>query len=68
MKKINLNYNFIFHVPTSENNKNLINDYLQKSKIDNFVITTNEIQKIFYIKNSIFTISKSGTITLDFCK
>ena len=68
IKKINLNYNFIFHIPTSENNKNLINNYLQKSKIDNFVITTDEIEKNFYIKNSILTISKSGTITLDICK
>ena len=68
IKKINLNYNFIFHIPTSENNKNLINNYLQKSKIDNFIITTDEIEKNFYIKNSILTISKSGTITLDICK
>ena len=68
IKKINLNYNFIFHIPTSENNKNLINNYLQKSKIDNFVITNDEIEKNFYIKNSILTISKSGTITLDICK
>ena len=40
----------------------------QKSKIDNFVITTNEKEKNFYIKDSILTISKSGTITLDICK
>jgi lipid-A-disaccharide synthase len=68
IKKINLNNNFIFHIPTSENNKNFINDYLQKSKIDNFIITTNEKDKNFYIKDSILTISKSGTITLDICK
>ena len=68
IKKINLSYNFIFHIPTSENNKILINDYLQKSEIDNFVITTNENEKNFYIKDSILTISKSGTITLDICK
>ncbi len=40
----------------------------KKSKIDNFVITTNENEKNFYIKDSILTISKSGTITLDICK
>jgi lipid-A-disaccharide synthase len=68
IKKINLNNNFIFHIPTSENNKHLINDYLQKSKIDNFIITTNEKEKNFYIRDSILTISKSGTITLDICK
>jgi lipid-A-disaccharide synthase len=68
IKKINLNNNFIFHIPASENNKNFINNYLQKSKIDNFIITTNEKEKNFYIKDSILTISKSGTITLDICK
>jgi lipid-A-disaccharide synthase len=68
IKKINLNNNFIFHIPTSENNKNFVNDYLQKSKINNFIITTNEEEKNFYIKDSILTISKSGTITLDICK
>jgi lipid-A-disaccharide synthase len=68
IKKINLNNNFTFHIPTSENNKHLINDYLQMSKIDNFIITTNEKEKNFYIKDSILAISKSGTITLDICK
>jgi lipid-A-disaccharide synthase len=68
IKKINLKYNFIFHIPSSEINKNFINDYLKKSKIDNFIITTNEKEKNFYIKDSILTISKSGTITLDICK
>jgi lipid-A-disaccharide synthase len=68
IKKISLSNNFIFHIPTSENNKNFINDYLHKSKIDNFIITTNEKEKNFYIKDSILTISKSGTITLDICK
>ena len=68
IKKINLNSNYTFHIPTSENNKNLINDYLQKSKIDNFIITVNEKEKNYYIQDSILTISKSGTITLDICK
>ena len=68
IKKINLKNNFIFHIPSSEINKNFINDYLKKSKIDNFIITTNEKEKNFYIKDSILTISKSGTITLDICK
>jgi len=68
IKKINLNSNFTFHIPTSENNKNLINDYLQKSKIDNFIITVDEKEKNSYIQDSILTISKSGTITLDICK
>ncbi|MSP06623.1 MAG: lipid-A-disaccharide synthase [Candidatus Fonsibacter sp.] len=68
IKQINLNNNFIFHIPSSENNKDLITNYLHKSKIDNFIITTNETDKNFYIQDSILTISKSGTITLDICK
>ena len=68
IKKINMNNNFIFHIPSSENNKNFIKNYLQEYKIDNFIITTNEKDKNYYIQNSIFAISKSGTITLDICK
>jgi lipid-A-disaccharide synthase len=68
IKKINLSNNFIFHIPSSEVNKNFINDYLKKYKIDNFIITTSEKDKNYYIQNSILTISKSGTIILDVCK
>ena len=63
-----MNNNFIFHIPSSENNKNFIKNYLQEYKIDNYIITTNEKDKNYYIQNSIFAISKSGTITLDICK
>jgi lipid-A-disaccharide synthase len=68
IKKIKMNNNFIFHIPSSENNNNFIKNYLQEYKIDNFIITTNEKDKNYYIQNSIFAISKSGTITLDICK
>lgn len=68
IKKINLNNNFIFHIPTSENNKKLIIDYFKENEINNFIITTNENEKNLYIKDSILSISKSGTITLDICK
>jgi lipid-A-disaccharide synthase len=68
MKKINLILNFTFHIPSTENNKNLITNYLQESGISNFLITTNESDKNFYIQNSILSVSKSGTITLDICK
>jgi lipid-A-disaccharide synthase len=68
IKKINLHNKFIFHIPASENNVTLIKDYMQKSEIDNFIITTYEKDKNFYIQNSILTISKSGTIALDICK
>lgn len=68
IKKINRNQKFIFHIPTIENNRNLITNYLKKSKISNFIITTTESDKNFYIQNSILSVSKSGTITLDICK
>ena len=68
IKKINLDNKFIFHIPTTENNINFINNYLQKSKIDNYIITVNETEKNFYIQESILAISKSGTITIDICK
>ena len=68
IKKINLNSNFIFHIPTTENNKNIITNYLEKSGISNFIITTTESDKNFYIQNSILSVSKSGTIALDICK
>ena len=68
IKKIKINHNFIFHIPTIENKKNIINDILLRAGINNYLITTNEIDKDFYIKNSILSISKSGTITLDICK
>jgi lipid-A-disaccharide synthase len=68
IKKINLDNSFTFHIPTTENNKNLIYDYLKKSRIGNFIITTKEIDKNYYIQDSVLTISKSGTITFDICK
>jgi lipid-A-disaccharide synthase len=68
IKKINLNNNFIFHFPTNDFNQSIIIQILKKNKIDNFVISTTEKDKNFYMQNSILAISKSGTITLDVCK
>jgi lipid-A-disaccharide synthase len=68
IKKINLDNNFIFHIPSINNRKQLINDLLAVSGIKNYLITTSEEDKNLYIKNSILAVSKSGTITLDICK
>ena len=68
IKKTNLDSNFTFHIPSIDNKKQLINNLLVKSGIYNYVITTKEEDKNFYIKNSILAVSKSGTITLDICK
>ncbi len=68
VKKINIDNNFVFHFPSISNKKKIINDFLVESEINNYVISSNEEEKNFYIKNSILAISKSGTITLDICK
>ena len=68
IKKINLDNNFIFHIPSINNRKQLIYDLLAVSGIKNYLITTSEEDKNLYIKNSILAVSKSGTITLDICK
>jgi lipid-A-disaccharide synthase len=68
INKINIDNNFIFHFPSVSSKKKLINDFLLESGINNYVITTTEEEKNFYIRNSILAISKSGTITLDICK
>jgi len=68
IKKINLDNNFIFHIPSINNRKQLINDLLAVSGIKNYLITTSEEDKNLYIKYSILAVSKSGTITLDICK
>ena len=68
IKKINLNYNFIFHIPMTLGNSDIVKNYFQISQLDNYLITNNEVDKNFYIQNSLLSISKSGTITLDICK
>ena len=68
IKKINLNYNFIFHIPMTVGNSDIVKNYFQISQLDNYLITNNEVDKNFYIQNSLLSISKSGTITLDICK
>ena len=63
-KKFN-NFSFVFHA-TSEN-KNHINDYLQKLHIDNTQVISDENIKYKTLLNSIFAVAKSGTISLEIC-
>jgi len=58
--------NFVFHFPVLPVHKKLIKSYLVNNI--NYLITTDENQKNFYIKNSILSVAKSGTISLDICK
>ena len=61
-KKFN-NYDFFFHV-TNEN-KNTITELLNKEKIINTQVISNENIKLKILSNSKFAVSKSGTISLE---
>ena len=68
MHDINMkfNNNYIFHFPVPKNRVQLIKSYLP-NKLE-FVLSDYEDKKNFYIKNSILSVAKSGTISLDICK
>ena len=59
------NFSFVFHA-TNEN-KNHINNYLQKLYIDNIQVISDENIKNKTLLNSIFAVAKSGTISLEIC-
>ena len=68
MNDINMkfNNNYMFHFPVPKNRVQLIKSYLP-NKFD-FLLSDDEDKKNFYIKNSILSVAKSGTISLDICK
>ena len=66
MNKKKANYNYIFHA--TENSKDYLLKILKKNKLNNVDIISNEKIKIATIKNSIFAIVKSGTVSLEVCK
>ena len=57
---------YIFHFPVPRNRLSVIKEYIP-NKFKN-IFSIDEDQKNFYIKNSILSIAKSGTISLDICK
>jgi len=59
------NYNFIFHA--IEENKNFIKKKLKISNLNNAEVISNEDIKSQILLNSIFAISKSGTVSLEIC-
>tara|TARA_B100001057_G_scaffold491065_1_gene580547 strand:+ start:3338 stop:4474 length:1137 start_codon:yes stop_codon:yes gene_type:complete len=59
------NYFFIFH--STNENKNLIKKYIQLSNIENIDIVSDENIKHEILKNSIFAVAKSGTVSLEIC-
>jgi lipid-A-disaccharide synthase len=63
-KKFN-NYLFVFHA--TEENKNLINEKLKISYLQNVDVISDENIKRQILDKSIFAVSKSGTVSLEIC-
>ena len=65
MKKNDYTYDYIFHA-TSENKKFII-DQVKKSNLENIDVISDENTKLKVLSNSIFAVSKSGTVSLQIC-
>ena len=62
MNKKNFKYSYVFHA--TDENKESINNEVKKADLDNIEIVSNENIKSQILSNSIFAVSKSGTISL----
>ena len=58
-------YLFVFH--STDENKNVINEKLKSSSLNNMEVISDENIKSQILSNSSFAISKSGTISLEIC-
>jgi lipid-A-disaccharide synthase len=65
MQKKNYNYDYIFHA-TNENKKFLA-DHIIKSNLKNIDVVSDENIKLKVLSNSVFAVSKSGTVSLQIC-
>ena len=63
-KKFN-NYNFVLHA--TDENKDLINNFIKNYNFDNCDVISDENIKHQLLSNSIFAVSKSGTVSLEIC-
>jgi lipid-A-disaccharide synthase len=63
-KKFN-NYTFVFH--SSDENKDSINNFIKNYNFDNYDVISDENIKHQILSNSIFAVSKSGTVSLEIC-
>ena len=63
-KKFN-DYTFVFHA--TDENKNLINVKINNTDLENVEVISDENIKKQILNNSIFAVSKSGTISLEIC-
>ena len=58
-------YIFVFHA--TDENKNYINDNVKITNLDNVEVISDENIKSQILSNSVFAVSKSGTISLEIC-
>ena len=58
-------YLFVFHA--TDENKNYINDNIKISNLDNIQVICDEKIKSQILSNSVFAVSKSGTVSLEIC-
>jgi len=68
IKLMNDKYNdylFVFHA--TEENKNYINDKIKTYNLNNAEVVSEENIKFQILSNSIFAVSKSGTVSLEIC-
>ena len=68
IKLMNMKYNnylFVFH--SINENKNMINDKLKYSNLNNVEVVSNEKIKSEILSKSVFAVSKSGTVSLEIC-
>ena len=59
-------YSFVFHA--TEDNKNFIFNQVNNSNLDNIDVVSDENIKSQILSNSIFAVSKSGTVSLQIAK
>ena len=63
-KKFN-DFVFIFH--TTDENKELIVNFIKKVPLNNTQVISDENIKSQILSNSVFAVAKSGTVSLPFC-
>ena len=62
MNKRELSYSYVFHA--TDENKEFILDHVKKTNLDNIDVISDENIKSQILSNSIFAVSKSGTVSL----
>ncbi len=68
VKIMNKSYDdYFFYLHATEENKNFILEKISSSKIDNLDVASDENIKLKILTNSIFAVSKSGTVSLQIC-